>query len=72
MCQSTLRPTSLYHNINILWCESLCCLSVYLFSPIVPRVFYTEYIYANFDVLLTAHISIILVINQLNAQNLVL
>ena len=26
----------------------------------------------NFDVLLTVHLSIILVINQLNAQNLVL
>jgi len=28
--------------------------------------------FTNFDVLLTVHLSIILVINQLNAQNLVL
>jgi len=27
---------------------------------------------ANFDILLTVHLSIILVINQLNAQNLIL
>ena len=32
----------------------------------------TAYIYAYFDVLLTVHVSIFLVINQLNAQNLVL
>ena len=32
-------------------------------------VFYVTY---DFDVLLTVHLSIILVINQLNAQNLVL
>ena len=33
---------------------------------------YVQYIYDNFDVLLTVHLSIILVVNQLGAQNLVL
>jgi len=36
-----------------------------------PTLYVEKYI-RNFDVLLTVHLSIILVINQLNAQNLVL
>jgi len=35
-------------------------------------VLLTIYIYIGFDVLLTVHLSIILVINRLNVQNLVL
>ena len=32
----------------------------------------TEICSSNFDILLTVHLSIVLVINQLNAQNIVL
>jgi len=41
-------------------------------SRTVPRSHTERQVEGNFDVLLTVHLSIILVIKQLNAQNLVL